>query len=100
MFENINNRIKEILDIDKLSPTEQDNMMMKLGDIVYEKTLIRCYALMSEENEIAFENLVESKSSPEELLMFLKEKIPNIENIVTEEAEKVAKEKNDILKDL
>lgn len=100
MFEKINKKIKEILGIEKLTQVEQDNMMMKLGDLVYERVLIRCYKLMSEEDEIAFEKLVENNSTPEELLVFLKEKIPNIEDIITEEAEKVAKDKADILKDI
>jgi len=97
MFDTINKNIIEILGISSLPPEEQKEAMEKLGAIVYQEVMLRVLDDMNDADKSAFESLIEKNPDPEAMFAFLKEKVPNIEEIVKEEAESIRDESAEIL---
>ena len=97
MFEKINDNIITILGIDKLPIEQQKDTMEKLGAIVYQEVMLRVLEVMSDEEKNAFENIVSSNPDPETMFKYLAEKVPNIEEIVNEEAMKLHEESANIM---
>lgn len=88
MFKKINANIIDILGISTLPEEEQKNTMEKMGGIVYQEIMLRAIDLLSEEDKNQFEKIMQENPNPEAMFAFLEEKIPNIEEIANEEAEK------------
>ena len=89
MFEQINNKIIETLGIDKLPKDEQKDRLEFLGATVYQDIIARTFSLMNEEDKDKFEEIVSSDDvSPEQIFSFLTERIPDLEQIAIEEANK------------
>ncbi len=97
MFNTINKNIIEILGINALPVEQQKEAMEKLGAIVYQEVMLRVLDIMSEEDKDAFEKLIEVNPDPEAMFTFLAEKVPNIDQIVTEEAQALREESAEIL---
>jgi hypothetical protein len=100
MFDTINNNIITILGIDKLPVEQQKETMEKLGAIVYQEVMLRALDIMTEEDKDEFEALIEKNPDPEAMFVFLSEKVPTIDTIVTEEAEKLREESADIMSEI
>ena len=97
MFQEINNNIIKILGIDALPEAEQKEAMEKLGALVYQEVMLRVLDIMSEEDKDAFEKLIEKNPDPEIMFAYLSEKVPNIDTIVSEEAQKLREESANIM---
>jgi hypothetical protein len=97
MFNTINNNIIEVLGISSLPREKQEEAMERLGGIVYQETMLRALDIMSDEEKDEFEKLIEKDPDPETMFIFLETKIPNIEEIAKEEAEKLRDEAAEIL---
>jgi hypothetical protein len=100
MFNTVNNNIIKILGIDLLPVEQQKEAMEKLGGIVYQEVMLRVLDIMSEEDKDAFEKIIESTPDPEVMFTFLAQKVPNIDTIVSEEAEKLRAESAEIMSDI
>lgn len=100
MFQEINNNIIKTLGIDSLPPEQQKEAVERLGAIVYQEVMLRVLDLMSEEDKDTFEKLIEVSPDPEIMFTFLGEKIPNLEEIINEEATKLREEGAEILGDI
>jgi ABC-type sugar transport system substrate-binding protein len=97
MFNTINNNIIKTLGIDTLPEEQQKEAMEKMGAIVYQEVMLRVLDIMTEEDKDAFEKLLENNPDPEAMFAFLGSKVPNIEAIVAEEAEKFRTESAEIM---
>jgi len=97
MLNKIQNNIIETLGINKLPIEDQKEAMEKLGGIVYEETILKALEIMEEKDQEEFAKLVEKNPDPEIILTFLNEKIPNLEEIIKEEAEKLRNESSEIM---
>jgi hypothetical protein len=97
MFSKINDNIIKTLGIDVLPEEQQKETMEKLGAIVYQEVMLRVLDLMSEEDKDEFEKLIAVNQDPEAMFTYLAEKVPNIDDIAKEEAEKLKNESADIL---
>lgn len=97
MFEKINDSIIIILGIDKLPVDEQKDTMEKLGAIVYQEVMLRVLEVMSDEDKNTFENIVATNPDPESMFKYLAEKVPNIDEIVKEEAIKLRDDSANIM---
>lgn len=100
MFQQINDNIIKTLGIDTLPVEEQKEAMEKLGTIVYQEVMLRVLDIMSEEDKDAFEKLIEANPDPEAMFSYLSEKVPNIDEIVGEEAKKLREESADIMNEI
>ncbi len=97
MFNQVNDNIIKILGIDVLPIEQQKEAMEKMGALVYQEVMLRVLDVMSEEDKDAFEKLLSENPNPEAMFAFLDEKVPNIDAIVSEEAEKIREESAEIM---
>ncbi len=100
MFNKINENVIKTLGIDSLPPEKQREAIERLGAIVYQEVMLRVLDILSEEDKDAFEKLIDENPDPEAMFGFLVEKIPNIDQIVGEEAEKIRNEATEIMADI
>lgn len=97
MFNEINKNIVTTLGINTLPVEKQKEAMERLGAIVYQEVMLRALDILSEADKDEFEKLIEKDPNPEKMFGFLSEKIPNLEEIVKEEAENLRKESSEII---
>ena len=58
------------------------------ADFIYQNIMTRALEIMSEADQDEFEKMLDAQSGPEEIFVFLKNKVSNFEEIIKEEAEK------------
>ncbi|MDE2030665.1 MAG: hypothetical protein KGI58_00160 [Patescibacteria group bacterium] len=97
MLDNIDNKIIEILGINKLSENERKEVVEKLGALIYQGVMLRALDIMDEEDRDTFEKLISENSDPEVIFTFVAEKIPDINEIISEETEKLKDYVTDIM---
>ena len=97
MFNEINKNIVITLGINSLPVEQQKEAMERLGAIVYQEVMLRVIDILTEENKDEFEKLIEKDPNPETMFEFLSEKVPNLDEIVREEAEKLREESAEII---
>ena len=100
MFNDINKNIVLTLGINTLPVEQQKEAMERLGAIVYQEVMLRVLDILTEEDKDAFEKLIEENPDPEILFGFLSDKVPNLDEIVKEEAEKLREESKDIMNEI
>ena len=88
MFNKINSDIREILGINALPEEKQNEMMEKMGGLVYQEIMLRALDQLTEEEKDEFEKLITENNDPEAMFSYREKKVPDIENIAHEEAEK------------
>jgi hypothetical protein len=100
MFNQINKNIVLILGINTLPVEKQKEAMERLGAIVYQEVMLRVLDILTEEDKDEFEKLIEKDPNPEKLFEYLFDKLPNFEEIVKEEAEKLREESAEIISEI
>ncbi len=90
------NIIKD-LELDKLSPTEQEETLIRIGGVIYQNVLMRVLDTMEDKDQDEFEKLLDANASPEEIFNFLNSKNKNFEKIITEESNKFNNKASDIM---
>jgi len=100
MFNQINKNIVLTLGINALPVEKQKEAMERLGSIVYQEVMLRVLDILTEEEKEAFEKLIEKDNDPETMFGFLSDKIPNLNEIVKEEAEKLREESAEIISEI
>ena len=83
----IKETIVDLFELDKMEPVKAAEMIDRLGKLVFQAVLVRVLPLLSEEDMTEYERIVSSQEGGEVLFKFLGEKIPDLENIIMEEAE-------------
>jgi len=89
--------IKNALHIDKLSAEEQQEIIERVGVVIYQNVLMRVLPGMSDEQENEFERLLDANASPEEIFGFLNTNVPNLEQVIQEEAEQFRNKASNIM---
>ena len=74
------------LGIGSLPEEEQEAALERAGALVYQAVVTRALEEMDEATVDEFEKILEGTPSPELLLAFFQEKIPNFEVMIAEEA--------------
>jgi len=100
MFNEINKNIVTTLGINTLPIEKQKEAMERLGAIVYQEVMLRVLNILTEEDKDEFEKLIEKDPNPETMFDFLSQKIPNLSEIVKEEAEKLRGESTEIMEEI
>lgn len=100
MFNEINKNIVTTLGINLLPVEKQKEVMERLGAIVYQEVMLRVLDILNEEDKDEFEKLIEKNPDPENVFSWLAVKIPNIDEIVGEESDKLRKESVEIIGDI
>jgi len=75
-------------------PTEKQlNVVERLGRMLYQALLVRSLDILSEKEQTEFDLLLdEDTTTPEDVLGFLKSKIPTFDNMVQDEKQNLKRE--------
>ncbi len=74
-----------LLGIDKMPLEQQNEVMTKIGGIIYQGILSRALETLPEEKQVEFEKLTDNNVEPDELFSFLTANVPTFQQIVEEE---------------
>jgi hypothetical protein len=87
----IQKNIEEVLGIEGLSQEEQEDIVTRIGALIYQNVLMRALDKMSEEDQDEFEKILDKDATSEEIFSFLEEKVDNFKDIINEESLKFRK---------
>ena len=88
--------IIEELGLDTLPEGEREEMLERIGSVIYEGILIKSLDAMSDADATVYENMVDENRSPAELFKFLAEKVPNFEQIIKDEVNLYKKDEKEM----
>jgi hypothetical protein len=93
--------IINILGINALPQEQQEEALIRIGNIIFQGVLARVLELMSESDRNEFEKLLAEKGSePEVVLNFLRSRISNLDALVNEEVAGFKEESADFMKNI
>lgn len=90
-------KIGEEFGLSTLPPEKQEELLTRIGGIIYKSVLIRALDQMSEGEQDEFDKLLDQDKDPAEIFSFLQEKVPTIETIIKEESDAFKKETMDTM---
>lgn len=93
----IQKNIESVLELDNLPVEEQQEIMLRIGAIIYQNVLMRVMETMTDGDQNEFEKLLDNNAKPEEIFSFLKNKVQDFEKIINEEATKFKNKSNNIM---
>ncbi len=80
----------EALDMESLSPEEQEALLTDLNDLIYRGSMVRLLERMDDASRAAFEALVESDASEEEVEAFIQEHVPDADQAILEAVKEIS----------
>jgi len=81
--------------LQSLPPDKQEDFVERIGKMMYQAILVKALDILSEKEQTEFDLLLdEDATTPNEVLAFLKSKIPTFDQLVMEERESL---KEDLL---
>ena len=87
---NLSKDLIEEWKLSHLSVDKQEEMANRIGHILYQAILVRSLDILSEKEQNDFDILLDKdETTPQDVLSFLKDKIPTFELLIKEEKEKV-----------
>lgn len=86
---NIHKVLIKVLGVEDASPEKQDELVDSVGAVVYQAVIVRALEEMSDEVVDEFEKLTNGAPTPDLIIEFFMKNIPNFEQMMKEEAEKV-----------
>ena len=87
---NLKEQLVQVLELGHLSPEEQDTQLAEIGERVINGVIIKSLYVLGEEDKKALEEMADKGTGHEELFSFLKSKINNLDQVVTEEIQQHA----------
>jgi len=78
--------------MDKLPVEEQAAMMQEMGDSIMGAVMVRVVPMLDEASQKELDTLLEGADDPQQLQDFLNAKVPEFQQIVTEEVENFKQE--------
>jgi len=81
--------------LNQLLPEEQETALRQLGDIIFQKVILKIMELLSENDLDEFNNLLQENKEAE-IFTFLKNKIPNFETVIDETVAEFKQETTDL----
>lgn len=93
----IQKNIVNALQLENLPPEEQQEIIIRIGTVIYQNVLMRVMEVMTEKDQDEFEKLLDKNANPEDIFAFLKDKIKDFEKIIDEEAIKFRDKSDNIM---
>lgn len=93
----IQQNIVGALELDKLSPEERGETLVRVGALIYQNVLMRVMEMITEADQDEFEKMLDNNAKPEEIFTFFKNKVPDFEKIIDEEATKFKNKASNIM---
>ncbi|MES3005100.1 MAG: DUF5663 domain-containing protein [Patescibacteria group bacterium] len=76
-----------------LPEEKQLDVVERLGRMLYQAILVRALDILSEKEQVEFDLVLdEDTTTPEDVLSFLKSKIPTFDNLVSDEKQNLKRE--------
>ena len=88
------------LGISKLPQHEQVELLTSVGRVIYEAVFMRVMEVLKEEDQKEFGKVLDRATTDTEILSFLEDHVPDIEDIIKEEVEKFKSESLNFMKKL
>lgn len=86
MNDDLNKKIIEDFGLGNMDPEEQERMIEKIGNLLFENVVERAVDSMDDEVMKDFDDLLESAGSDyEKVVSFLKNRVPNFDVVVSDE---------------
>lgn len=80
------NQIKQTmadeLGLSGLPEDKQEELLVKMTEVALKRIFIETIDKLSEQDQEAYAQMIDNKASPEEIETFLKEKIPNYDEMI------------------
>ena len=89
--------IIDLFEIDKMPEDKQEEMIGKIGGLIFQGVLLRILPMMAEDDLAEYNKLLESGADPEKVFNFLYEKVPNLFEIIADESESFRKDAGQVL---
>ena len=83
-----------------LPSDQQDNIVERIGSLIFQAILIRTIPMLSESKQEELEKLLEDNATPDQMLGFLNNEVPNFSEIVGEESDKFKRESDAVMSKL
>ena len=80
------------LDPTTMAPEMQQEVLGRVGTLVYQAVLIRVMEVLSDEDVAEFEKLIDGWADQDKIFDFLKVKVMNLDDLIKEEALKFKNE--------
>lgn len=98
MDSNIRTSLFSRLGIDALPEAKQDEILLGAGKLIFQGVMMKLLPRLSEEDKDTLEKLMlEQGGDQEQVLAFLKERVPDLDAVVQEEVEMFLKESGALL---
>jgi hypothetical protein len=86
MNEEFNKKIVKDFGLEGMDSREQEQMIEKIGNLLFESVVERAIDVMDEEAMNEFDGVIENAGSDyQKIISFLKSKVPSFDKIVSEE---------------
>ena len=83
--------------LENLSEDKQNEMIDRIAALIFQAVLIRVLPQMSESKQNEFEQLMEKDTTPDQIMAFLGKEVPELPEILKEEAENFKNESEAIM---
>jgi hypothetical protein len=93
----ISKKISETLNLENLPLDDRQEVIIRIGALVYQNVLMRSMEIMTEQDKDEFEKMLDKNADIEEVFIFLKEKVKDLEKIIEEEAIKLKNKSDKIM---
>ncbi|OGI60375.1 hypothetical protein A2641_01505 [Candidatus Nomurabacteria bacterium RIFCSPHIGHO2_01_FULL_37_25] len=98
--EEVRKNIITLFGINKLPEDKQEEMISRIGKIIFQSVLTRVLPLLEKNDLEEYEKLIESNAMPDVVLDFFFEKVPGFLNIIGEESENFRNESLSVLEQI
>ncbi len=88
MQDPVKQAIADTLELQKLPESQQIKLLEGIGQVVYEAVFMRVMEEFGEEEQKKFTAALERAKTPDEVISYLTEHVPNFDRLVQEEVEK------------
>lgn len=97
MDQKLRQTIINAYNLGSLTEEEQNDIIERIGSLIFQGILMRVMEGMSESLQSEFEEMLDKDASPEMIIGFLRENVSDFENIAKEEAEKFQTESMSVM---
>lgn len=81
----IDQDISKVFLLDRIPPKERDSLLTRIHDIIFSGIMVEVINRLSDKGINELDTLMDKKPSPEEMAVFLSERIPDLESLVMTE---------------
>jgi len=92
----VQQHILDAFDLSDLPEELKEAFLIQFGELVYKNVMMRAAELLGEDDIEEFDALIADSTEPQAIFQFLEKKLPNFEDIISEEVVRL-KQESDIL---